>query len=291
MLFDIGCNLLDPMYEGVYRGKKRHEGDLDLVLQRGWDAGVGGVMITAGNAEEAARALDMSKRDERLYSTVGVHPTRCDAFESSENYMDTLVQLAETGKRDGKVVAVGELGLDYDRLHFCSKETQLKWFERQLVDLAAPLKLPLFLHSRAADEDMFRLLRKHEVTNGVVHSFTGSMEEMEMLVDLGLHIGINGCSLKTEVNLKVAAAVPENRLLLETDGPWCDMRRTHASFEHIKTHFESKKEKKFERGLCVKNRTETCHMVQVLECVASIRGAEPAQLEKIVWDNTQNLFF
>ena len=293
-LFDIGCNLLDPMYRGEYRGKKRHESDLDLVIQRGWDTGVAGVMITAGTSSEATAALELSHSDPRLYCTVGVHPTRCDEFEACEGggeaYMAKLLATAQEGAAAGKVVAVGELGLDYDRLQFCKKETQLKWFEAQLLELVPVLKTPLFLHSRAADEDMLRLLRKHSVVDGVVHSFTGSMDEMEALVELGLHIGINGCSLKTEANLRVVEAIPTDKLLLETDGPWCDIRRTHAGYAHIETQFDTKKDKAFMRGVCVKNRTEPCHIIQVLEVVAGCRGVDKAFLADKVMANTKRLF-
>ena len=83
--------------------------------------------------------------------------------------------------------------------------------------------MPLFLHSRAASEDFERLLsaRLPELPRGgLVHSFTGTMEEMERLVNLGVDIGVNGCSLKTEENLEVVRAMPLERIQIETDGPW-----------------------------------------------------------------------
>ncbi len=120
------------------------------------------------------------------------------------------------------VGAFGEIGLDYDRLYHATKEQQLKYFELQL-DLAVKLQLPLFLHSRAASEDFERLLglRLPQLPKkGLVHSFTGTIEEMNRLVAMGLDVGINGCSMKTEENLEVVKAVPLERLQIETDGPW-----------------------------------------------------------------------
>lgn len=122
----------------------------------------------------------------------------------------------------GQATAFGEIGLDYDRLHYCPKETQLKYFEAQL-DIAVKVQLPLFLHSRAAHEDFERLLKARLgklSKGGLVHSFTGTVEEMKKCVEMGLSVGVNGCSLKSEENLEVVREIPLERLMVETDGPW-----------------------------------------------------------------------
>lgn len=136
--------------------------------------------------------------------------------------IEELRQLAVESKEAGLAVAFGEIGLDYDRLFLSAKEPQLKYFEAQL-DLAIEIQLPLFLHSRAASEDFERLLGSRLAKlpkGGLVHSFTGTMEEMQRLVALGLDIGVNGCSMKTEENLEVVKAIPLERVQIETDGPW-----------------------------------------------------------------------
>lgn len=136
--------------------------------------------------------------------------------------LEELRILAISSRDSGRAVAFGEIGLDYDRLFLSPKEPQLKYFEAQL-DLAVELQMPLFLHSRAASEDFERLLapRLAKLPNrGLVHSFTGTLEEMRRMVDLGLDVGINGCSMKTEENLEVIKALPLDRLQIETDGPW-----------------------------------------------------------------------
>ncbi|KAF9573089.1 TatD DNase [Mortierella alpina] len=237
--------------------------------------------------------------------TVGCHPTRCSEFESHpegpEAYFGALKTMLENPDAKQKIVAIGECGLDYDRLQFCPKETQLKYFERQF-DLAESTRLPMFLHNRNTGDDFGKLVSAHRsrFTNGVVHSFTGTLEEMQHYIDLGLYIGINGCSLKTEDNLKVAVKVPLDKLLLETDGPWCDIRPTHASFKHLSkmTAEEqaiyspaSKKKERFEEGLMVKNRNEPCTMGQVLHVMASLHSMDPAALSDIVHGNTMKVFF
>ena len=130
--------------------------------------------------------------------------------------------MALESKQAGYAVAFGEIGLDYDRLFLTPKDQQLKYFEAQL-DLAVDIQLPLFLHSRAASEDFERLLSPRLAKlpkRGLVHSFTGTMEEMHRLIALGVDIGVNGCSLKTEENLEVVKAMPLDRIQIETDGPW-----------------------------------------------------------------------
>ncbi len=141
----------------------------------------------------------------------------------------------------GALVAFGEFGLDYDRLHYCSRKVQLHSFAAQL-DLVLSLRPqpPLFLHSRAAHDDFVGLLKakfgarlEKLERGGVVHSFTGTAAEMRELAELGLHIGTNGCSFKTEENCAVVRAIPLDRLMLETDGPWCEIRPTHAGWRHL----------------------------------------------------------
>ncbi|KAG6016817.1 hypothetical protein E4U41_004351 [Claviceps citrina] len=150
-----------------------------------------------------------------------------------------------------RLVAMGEFGLDYDRLNYCNRVIQRHSFEAQLK-LAASLhpQLPLFLHSRAAHADFVSLLRaafgnglERLERGAVVHSFTGTLDEMNELMDLGLYIGINGCSFKTADNCDVVRAVRLDRLMIETDGPWCEVRPSHEGFKYL---LEKKKEEEQE---------------------------------------------
>ncbi|CAM9663534.1 unnamed protein product [Ectocarpus sp. 12 AP-2014] len=297
---DIGANLLDDVFQGRYHGgSQKHEPDLHAVLERASAAGVEKMIVTAGTLEESRQALALTKSHANLYSTVGVHPTRCSEFfggdgggDGPEAHVAALAAILEEGKAAGKVVAVGECGLDYDRLHFCGKEDQAKGFELQF-ELAERSGLPVFFHSRACGEDFARLARRNRdrISGGVVHSFTGTREEAEELVSMGLSIGINGCSLKTEENLEVVRSIPGDKLMLETDAPWCEIRPSHAGSKTIKTTIPCRKKEKFEAGFCVKGRQEPCHIVQVLEVVAAARGEEPGELAAQALENTKRLFF
>ncbi|TYZ64513.1 hypothetical protein PybrP1_010695, partial [[Pythium] brassicae (nom. inval.)] len=197
-----------------------------------------------------------------LYSTVGVHPTRCSEFDENDEQLDAdayfaqLAAICEDGARDGRVVAIGECGLDYDRLEFCDKETQRKYFEKQF-ELAERMRLPMFLHNRNTDGDFYEMIAKNRsrFSNGVVHSFTGSSEEALKLVELGLYID----------NIETVRVIPTEHLMIETE--------------------------KYEAGCLVKGRNEPCTLVQVLEIVSAIRGEDPDDLAQKIHENTCKVFF
>jgi TatD DNase family protein len=180
--------------------------------------------------------------------TVGVHPTRCrqvfeqqqqqedeeggcdpsasapaakDLCTSADALLDELLEIALDGMQDGTVVAIGEIGLDYDRLEFCPADIQKKYLVRQLEHLARPTGLPLFLHNRSVGDDLYTILNEHRHCwnrGGVVHSFDDSLElAMKFIDDLGLYIGLNGCSLRNDENLQVVASIPLEKILLETE--------------------------------------------------------------------------
>nr|GAT47833.1 deoxyribonuclease tatd [Mycena chlorophos] len=278
---DVGVNLTDPVFRGKYRGKQRHEDDMDAMMQRAESAGVASQIITGTSLSESREAAELAKRYGH-YFTIGCHPTRVAEFTAFKGgpgaylaALDTLVASNLKGK--GRVVAIGECGLDYDRLHFASEELQRKYFKAQLA-LAKKYHLPLFLHSRAAHTDFVEILREEGFSQdggkavggkgGVVHSFTGTPDEARELMDMGFHLSINGCGLKTEDNLKAAQAIRLDRLLLETDAPWCSMTGGHASRQHLtslpstlrESYFppSSRGPDNFIAGKAVKGRNEPC---------------------------------
>lgn len=282
------------MYQGVYHGSKKHEADLDQVLKRAWDAGLTRMIITGTSLSDSKTALELAKTNDQLFSTVGCHPTRCGEFEKdeadSEAYLEGLLQLSLDNREN--VVAIGECGLDYDRTQFCAPEIQRKYFEKQ-ISLAEVTGLPMFLHCRNAASDLLKILSpyREKISGGVVHSFDGTKEEAQQIMELDLYIGLNGCSLKTEENLAVAASIPAERLLIETDCPWCEIRPTHAGHKHIKTNFPNKKKEKWQSGVMVKSRNEPNCLIQVLEVLAAIRKEDPDELAESLYKNSMKLFF
>eukprot|EP01105_Mastigella_eilhardi_P020201 TRINITY_DN4791_c0_g1_i2.p2 TRINITY_DN4791_c0_g1~~TRINITY_DN4791_c0_g1_i2.p2 ORF type:complete len:305 (+),score=81.48 TRINITY_DN4791_c0_g1_i2:3-917(+) len=298
-MIDIGCNLIDEQFQGVY-SRQYHDPDLADVVQRAVDVGVEKIVATAGNLEEAQGSLRFCEMfPSRVFTTVGVHPTRCEVARSDpQKYLADMLALAQANK--GQIVALGEMGLDYDRLHYCGKEWQQQFFEMQLQTLAQQTRLPLFLHMRAAADDFLDILHRNrdKFTGGVVHSFTGAVDEMQRLVSLGLHIGINGCSLKTEQNLEVVKQVPLDKLCLETDAPYCRISSTSAGFKYVTkdtkkvlTQWPEKQKDKWVLHCRVKSRNEPCNILEVADVVSVVRGCPRADIVAAVRQTTVNLFF
>jgi len=239
------------------------------------------MMVTGSDLTESKNAIKLADEYPGLcYATVGVHPCSAMSFTKHPDGPDALLselrQLAMESRASGETTAFGEIGLDYDRLQHCDKETQLIYFAKQL-DLAIELQMPLFLHSRAAASDFERLLRERLdklPKRGLVHSFTGSFSEMRAIIDMGFDVGINGCSMKTAENLAVVKEVPLERLQIETDGPWCDMRPSHASVYYTKDAPEPKavKKEKWSASTMVKGRNEPCMITKVAYAVAGVKG-------------------
>lgn len=234
------------------------------------------------------------------YATVGVHPCSTQDFDEFPDGPDALLvqlkTLAETSRQRGQAVAFGEFGLDYDRLFLSPKETQLKYFEKQM-GLAVELQMPLFLHSRACHEDFERIMRANLdklPKRGLVHSFTGTLEEMQSLVSMGFDVGVNGCSLKTEENLAVVKEIPLVRMQIETDGPWCEIRPSHASSKYLRDGGpvlpKGVKKEKWQSGLMVKGRNEPMAIAQVAHVVAKLKGVEVSEVCETTWNNSIRMF-
>lgn len=118
-LFDIAANLSDQVYEGLYHSKRSHPPDLEHVISRAESVGVTHFLLAGGNLEDSAKALQVSQSNPNLYATVGVHPCRANTV-SGDDYFDKLYELIQ--QNPSKTKAIGECGLDYDRLNYSSRE-------------------------------------------------------------------------------------------------------------------------------------------------------------------------
>lgn len=177
------------------------------------EKGVSGVISCGVNIQTSKFSIELSHKYDFIYSAVGFHPLNLEDYKDGD--LDTICELA----KDNKVVAIGEIGLDY---HYEkeSREEQLVLVEKQII-LANELDLPIIFHDRESHEDTLNLLKKHK-PKGVVHCFSGSVEMAKEVVKLGMYIGLGGAvTFKNAVKpVEVAEFVPSDRLLIETDCPY-----------------------------------------------------------------------
>ncbi|OMJ76402.1 hypothetical protein SteCoe_24234 [Stentor coeruleus] len=287
-LFDIAANLSDKTYQGIYNKKSCHVNDTIHVINRAKQYGVDKFLLAGGNLKQSRKALDVAKMAEGLYCTVGVHPCLATTIDS-DDYFDKLHNLINESQ--GKCIAVGECGLDYDRFHFADKESQLKAFPPHF-DLAEKTGLPMYLHSRNTNGDFVNIVRnnRNRFSSAIVHSFTGDINELRDLLSLDLYIGVNGCSLKTQENIEIVREIPIEKMMIETDCPYCEIRKSSPAYQYIHTHFQYKPKEKYNPDFLIRGRNEPCTIIQVLQAVAAIKNISEEMLAEVCYQNACNLF-
>ncbi len=190
-----------------------YDKDRDEVIKRTLAENIQCINVGTSFATSKA-AVELAEKQEGFYAAIGLHPTDVDESLNVEDYRVLA--------KSKKVVAIGEIGLDYFRPPF-DKEKQKKIFIQQL-DLAKELNLPVILHCRMAHEDVINILNsKFEIRNsklnGVVHCFTGTLEQAKKYIAMGFYLGINGIIFKFNID-KVIKETSMDHLLLETDCPY-----------------------------------------------------------------------
>ena len=245
-LIDIGANLTHESFHA----------DRDAVLQSAQAAGVTQLVVTGASFEGSEQALALARAQPgTLFATAGVHPHRAtDWSTEGEARLRELLAAPE-------LVAVGEAGLDYFR-DFSPRDAQARAFEAQL-QMGADSGLPMFLHLRDAHEDFHALLKsfRHQLSDVVVHCFTGSRDELHAYLDLDCHIGITGwiCDERRGTHMKAYLGdIPAERLMIETDAPYLKPRNLRP---RVKSH-----------------RNEPRHLPWILGTLAAARGEHPAVL-------------
>lgn len=190
--------------------------DAAEVIQRAGEMGVSEMAVVGFDTLTIDKSLALSSAYPQIYSIIGWHPTEAGTYTRD---VEKKLQHLLTGE---KVVALGEIGLDYYWMED-PKEVQEKVFRRQLA-IAREMKLPFSVHMRDAIEDTYNILKTEKVhlTGGIMHSFSGDTEWMKRFLDLGLHISLSGVvtfKKAAEVH-EVAQTVPLDKLLVETDAPY-----------------------------------------------------------------------
>ncbi len=223
--------------------------------------GVGLVLNPGITVETSRMAVAMAHRYDHVYAAVGIHPEECADFRPE--HIEELRTLA----REDKVVAIGEIGLDYYWEDNAPREVQQKVFRAQLA-LAQELDLPVIIHDREAHADTLAIVKEFPGLRGEFHCYSGSAEMARELLEMGWYLGFDG-PITFKNNKKaplVVAAVPLERMLLETDAPYL----TPAPH----------------RG----KRNDSTYVHLVAEKIAEWKGLTPAEVEQATWDNGKRFF-
>lgn len=235
--------------------------DRDEVLSALPAAGVRLVVNAGCDLPSSRTAVELAERYPHVYAAVGVHPSDCGEFADGD--IDALRELCG----HPKVVAVGEIGLDYYWQDNPPRAFQQEVFRRQ-IDLALELDLPIIVHDREAHGDTLAVLFDYPALRGVVHCFSGSPEMARELVKRGWYLGFDGpiTYKNAKKGPEVLAETPMDRIVIETDAPYL----TPVPY----------------RG----KRNDSRYLPYVVEKLAEWKDVSPAEMERITWENGLRLF-
>jgi len=236
--------------------------DQDQVIARAREAGLELIVNVGYNVASARRTVQLTKEYDFIYGTVGMHPH--DAKDLDGDSLRELRKLAA----EPKIVAIGEIGLDYYYDH-SPRDVQQRVF-RRMIDLAREVKLPIVIHDRDAHEDIFRILKEEDAAEvgGIFHCYSGSWPLAKEAVEMGFYISIAGPVTfhNAKKVMEVVKEVPLEWLLIETDSPYL------APVPY--------------RG----KRNEPAYMVKVAEMIAQIKGLDVEKVARVTTENGKRAF-
>ena len=237
------------------------DADRDELLASLPENGVGLVVDPGCDLSSSRMAVDLAAKHPHIYAAVGIHPENCHDYTPSQ--IDELRALSKSPK----VVAIGEIGLDYYWKENPPRELQQQCLRDQL-QLAAELDLPVIIHDRDAHADTLAIVKEFPTVTGVFHCFAGSAEMAKELLKMGWYLGFNGTVTFKNARKapEVLAITPLDRILLETDAPYL------TPVPH--------------RG----ERNDSTYITYVSQVIAQIKGLTPAEVENPAWENGKRLF-
>jgi TatD DNase family protein len=246
--------------------------DREDVIKRAKEAGIEAIITIGSDLESNIKGLELSKKYDFIYSSVGIHPH--DAKDFTDDIFDQIKEwatplhppLAKGGIKEGKVVAIGEIGLDY---HYDNspREIQRQVFMKQL-QLAKKVNLPAIIHSREAKKDTLEIIKESGINKGVLHCFSGDIDMAERAMAMGFYISIAGPVTFKNANRprEIAKAIPDDYLLIETDAPYL-----------APEPFRGK-------------RNEPAYVVNTARVIAELRGVIIEDIARITTLNAKRLF-
>lgn len=250
MLFDTHAHLLD----------ERFDEDRERVIRELPQNGVAQVVESSADLADSIRAAALAREHSIVHAAVGLHPHSASEWdEHTEAALRALL-------KEPKVVAVGEIGLDY-HYDFSPRDIQREVFEHQII-LALEENFPIVVHSREATADTMALLKKYPEVRGELHCFSGSAETAKELLKMGFYIAFGGALTfkNARKTLEAAMAVPLDRLLIETDCPYM----TPVPF----------------RG----KRNEPAYVRLVAEKLAEVKGVAVEEIALVTMENAKRFF-
>ena len=237
--------------------------DCTEVIQRAVDSGIVAMLAIGITLQSSRRVVELAERFPQVYATVGLHPNYVSAADPGD--WNQIVELA----RCPKVVGLGETGLDKYWDH-SPLDLQAEYFDRH-IELSNQSGLPFIVHSRESEMEVVEQLRTHAAQkplNGVIHAFCGSAETAKSCLELGMYLSFGGMVTfkKNEAQRQVAATIPADRILIETDAPYL-----------APTPFRGK-------------RNEPAHVRLTAACLAEIRGVSNEEIASVTTANARRLF-
>lgn len=240
---------------------KEFDADREAAIQRAKAAGVGTLINVGFEVEGNFQALALAKKYDDIYATMGIHPHAASEWDE-----EVGEKIGQTVKREEKIVALGEMGLDYFK-NFQPRNVQYAALRGQLL-LAQKCKLPVIIHCRDAFTELFSLLAEIQPVRVLLHCFTGTLEEAKKAWELGYYTAFTGIiTYPSATDLcDVAAVCPLDRLIIESDCPYLSPQS--------------------KRG----QRNEPAFLRETFEMLTHIRKETPGILEQQLQENTKQLF-
>ena len=244
---------------------KQFEQDLEQVIDKIYKSGVTRCINVGCNVETSRQVIAIAKKYDFMYAMCGIHPN--DIPQTEDELWKDIEKIKELATKENKVVAIGEIGLDYHYDRF-DKEMQQKAFIKQ-IELANNLNLPISIHTRDSIDDTIGIIRKYKIKNGgVLHCCPFNRELVRHGLEQGLYIAFGGtCTFKNARNAKeIVEMVPLDRILIETDSPYLAPDPYRGS------------------------RNDSSYLKYVVEKIAEFKNMTPEDIAKITYENAIKLF-
>jgi len=242
---------------------KEFDKDREHVIRRAFSSGIIKIINIGCNLKRSLASIELAHVYDNIYASVGVHPHE-SAINNIEKTCREIYRLA----KDPKVVALGEIGLDYSQIQKESEMNVQKNVFRAQLDIARELDKPVIFHCRDAYADMYDIIKKDNIKRGVSHCFLGDINIAQSYIDLGLYISFTGViTFKKAVSIQqVVRKIPLQKIMVETDSPFLSPEPYRGQ------------------------RNEPARVKHIAEKIASLKEVELDKVEDITTQNAENLF-